>query len=75
MDYVIPKTYFNDTDKSYYASITTCVQLERSANPGMSMYMYMYVHVILCECKDVSMELSFSSHSSSEDGVFICQTH
>ena len=73
MDYVIPKTYFNDTDKSYYASITTCVQLERSANPGMSMYMYMYVHV--CECKDVSMELSFSSHSSIEDGVFICQTH
>lgn len=34
VDYVIPKTYFNDTDKSYYVSITVCVQLDHPANPG-----------------------------------------
>lgn len=34
VDYVIPKTYFNDTDKSYYASITTCVHLAHNSNPG-----------------------------------------
>ena len=35
VDYVIPKAYFNDTDKSYYASINTCVQLDRNSNPGI----------------------------------------
>lgn len=36
VDYVIPKTYFNDTDKSYYVSITVCVQLDHPANPALT---------------------------------------
>ena len=35
VDYFIPKTYFNDTDKSYYASITTCVHVAHNSNPGI----------------------------------------
>ena len=35
VDYVIPKTYFNATDKSYYASITVCVALDKNSNPGI----------------------------------------
>ena len=35
VDYVIPKTYFNDTDKSYYVSITACVHLAHNSNPSI----------------------------------------
>jgi beta-mannosidase len=36
VDYFIPKTYFNDTDKSYYASITTCVHVAHNSNPALT---------------------------------------
>ena len=34
VDYVVPKTFFNDTEKAYHASITVCVQLDQAQNPG-----------------------------------------
>ena len=50
VDYIIPKTYFNDTDKSYYASITTCVYLAHNSNPSIFLvhtYMYIAEYIIL----------------------------
>ena len=54
MDYVIPKTYFNDTDRSYYASITVCVKLDHRADPGT-----LYIHV---NVSDVHVRCGFESH-------------